>query len=269
MEKHTSTFSQAMDYLVECMRHEAQSASGFFLTVAIALVLGGLCWFLATQYTKLWNLRYNATFTLHILCAIAAGMTVLFTIAFVSLDYAKEIARERLNKWHESILADTPFLNATYADAYYRVKRQGVERFDPILNPPPSNIKKSTFPLGHPQTLLFVGKLYADASLAHFRKTNPFLSRIIMPGNTDVPAPVITADMNKYFAAHRGEKAPEYQLWHGVDIAAALFQKNLESQTSKVVTKARRWITMLFLLVQLIPFGLIGYSAYMDLQSST
>src|ERR1700730_2986153 len=101
MEKHTSTFSQVMDYLVQCMRHEAQSASGFFFTLAIALALGGLCWFLATQYTKLWNLRYNATFTLHILCAIAAGMTVLFTIAFVSLDYAKDIARNKVGEWHK------------------------------------------------------------------------------------------------------------------------------------------------------------------------
>jgi hypothetical protein len=80
---------------------------------------------------------------------------------------------------------------------------------------------------------------------------------------------VISADMNNFFAEHRGEKHPIYNLNHGVDIAADLFARNLESQTSKVVTKARRWITALFLLVQLIPFGLIGYSAYMDLQSTT
>lgn len=269
MEKHTSTFSQAMDYLLECMRHTARhSASSFFLTVAIALVLGGLCWFLATQYTKLWNLRYNATFTLHILCAIAAGMTVLFTIAFVSLDYAKEIAREQLAEWHRTIKSDRKFLNATYADAYYRVKNTGWERFDPVLDPPPSN-PNTAMPLTRPQTMVFVGKLYADASLANFRKTNPFLSRIIMPGNAEVPAPVISADMNRFFAEHRSEKRPIYNMNRGVDIAADLFQRNLESQTPKVVTKARRWITVLFLLVQLIPFGLIGYSAYMDLHSTT
>jgi hypothetical protein len=268
METHTSTFSQAMEYLVECMRHEARhSASGFFITVAIALALGGLCWFLATQYTKLWNLRYNATFTLHILCAIAAGITVIFTIAFVSLDYAKEIARDRLNKWHQTIKSDSKFLNATFADAYYQVKNRRMERYDPRLHPAPPD-PHARMPLTQQRTMVFVGQLYADASLANFRRTNPFLSSIIMPGNADVPAPIITADINSYFAAHRGEAHPNYYLDHGVDIAASLFQSNLEAQTSKVVTKARRWITLLFLLVQMIPFGLIGYAAYTDLKSN-
>ena len=90
------------------------------------------------------------------------------------------------------------FLNATYADAYYRVKRTGWERFDPVYDPPPSN-PNTAMPLTRPQTMVFVGKLYADASLVNFRKTNPLLSRIIMPGNTDVRAPVISADMNRFF----------------------------------------------------------------------
>jgi len=38
---------------------------------------------------------------------------------------------------------------------------------------------------------IFVSKLTADAALAHFRRTNPFLSKLIMSGNADVPAPVI------------------------------------------------------------------------------
>ena len=54
-----------------------------------------------------------------------------------------------------------------------------------------------------------------------------------------------------------------------MDITADLFKKNLESQTHKVVTLARRWITLLFLAVQLIPFGLIGYAAFRDLRTHT
>lgn len=267
METHTSTFSQATEYLVECMRHEA-GHSNFFLTVLIALALGGLCWFLATQYTKLWNLRYNATFRLQILCAIAALLTVLFTIAFVSLDYAKEIARERLNQWHATIKSDRKFLNETFVRAYYEVKNRRLERFDPRLHPPPPS-PNARVPLTNQRTMIFVGQLYADAALANFRKTNPFLSGIIMPANADVPAPIIAADINRFFAVHRGEKNPTYLLDNGVDMAAGLFASNLEAQTPKVVTKARRWITLLFLLVQMIPFGLIGYSAYMDLKSTT
>lgn len=257
-----------MEYLVECMRMEARhSAGGFFLTVAIAFALGGLCWYAATQYTKLWNLRYNATVTLQVLCAIAAVLTLLFTIAFVSLNYATQIARDRVNAWHKTIKKDRKFLDDTYVKAYYSLKNSGLERFD-ARNPPPSQ-PGSTIPISTDKTKLFVGKLYADASLAHFRRTNRFLSQIIMPGNQDVPVPVIRDDMKAFFAAHRNERNPVYNLNHGVDITADLFQKNLESQTHKVVTLARRWITLLFLAVQLIPFGLIGYAAYRDLKTHT
>ena len=61
------------------------------------------------------------------------------------------------------------------------------------------------------------------------------------------------------------ERAPSLD----VNITAGLFQKNLESQTHKVVTLACRWITLLFLAVQLIPFVLIGYAAYKDLKTHT
>jgi hypothetical protein len=269
MPKNPTAFSQAMSYLLECMRLEARhSASGFFLVVGIAIALGALCWFAATQYTKLWNLNYNATLTLHVLCAIAATLTLFFTIAFVSLDYAKQVAADGLNRWYKTISADTKFLNDTYVDAYNAVLRSGYERFDPTRNFPPSD-PRSTLPITNQQTRLLLGKLYADASLANFRQTNPYLSRVIMPGNEDVPASVILDSMNQFFVAHRTDKYPVYNLNNGVDIAANLFRQNLQGQTPKVVSSSRRWITALFLAVQLIPFGLIGFSAYMDLKTST
>ena len=269
MENNTTAFSQAAAFLVECMRLEARrSASGFFLTVLVAIALGGLCWFAATQYTKLWNLRYNATLTLHTLCGIAALLTLVFTIAFVSLDYAKDVARDRLNRWYRTISTDRKFMNDTYVDCYNVVLRSGYERFDPTRNFPPSD-PRSTMPITTQQTKILVGKLYADASLANFRRTNPYLSRVIMPGNQDVPASVILQDMNTFFAAHKAEKNPIYNLNHGVDIAANLFRQNLETQTPKVVSSARRWITALFLAVQIIPFGLIGLAAYQDLKTTT
>ena len=267
MEKHTSAFSQAMDYVVECIRLEAQhSAAGFMLLVVIAILLGGLCWYAATQYTKLWNLRYTPTPAAHSLCAIAAVLTMLFTVAFVSLDYAKKIATDHVNSWHKAIRTDRKFLNDTYVGVYYAVKNQGVERFDQ-RNPPPED-PKSSIPMNTDQTRVFVGKYYADASVKHFRRTNPLLSRLIWPGNEGVPVEVIHQDMNTFFDSHRGQKV-NYNLNHGVDIAADMFRKNLETQAPEVVTKTRWRITFLFLLVQLIPFGLIGYSAYEDLKYTT
>jgi hypothetical protein len=267
MEKHTSAFSQALGYVVECMRLEAKhSAGGFFLTVIVAVLLGGLCWYAATQYTKLWNLRYTPTMAAHVLCAFAAVLTTLFTVAFVSLDYAKNIALDHVNAWHKAINADTKFLNDTYVDVYYAVKKQGVEQFT-ARNPPPDQ-PNSSIPMNHDETQVFVGKFYADAAVNHFRKTNPVLSRLIWPGNEAVPVELIHKDMSTFFSTKRDPKA-NYNLNHGLDIAADLFRKNLETQAPQVVTKTRWRITLLFLMVQLIPFGLIGYAAYQDLKYTT
>jgi hypothetical protein len=267
MEKHTSTFSQALDYVMECVRLSARhSPGGFFLTVIVAILLGGLCWYAATQYTKLWNLRYTPTLVAHVLCGIAAVLTMLFTIAFASLDYAKDIALDHVNRWNRAINRDDKFLNDTYVGVYYAVKGQGVEHFDQ-RNPPP-NDPHSTIPMNSQQTRVFVGKFYADAAVTHFRKTNPLLSRMIWPGNASVPVEVIHQDMNNFFNTHHDPK-DHYNLNHGVDIAADLFRKNLVTQTPEVVTKTRWRISLLFILVQLIPFGLIGYAAYEDLKYTT
>ena len=256
-----------MDYLLECIRLEARhSARGFFLAVLIAIALGGLCWYAATQYTKLWNLRYTPTLTAHVLCAIAAVLTMLFTISFISLNYARDIAMDHVNRWHRAISVDRQFLNDTYASVWYAVKKMGLEHFDQ-RNPPPDQ-PHSTLPISDQRTRVFVGKFYADASVDHFRRTNPLLSRMIWPANAAVPVEAIRKDMNEFFSVKRGPDET-YHLNRGVDIAANLFRENLETQAPQVVTKTRWRITLLFLLVQLIPFGLIGYAAYEDLKYTT
>jgi hypothetical protein len=267
MEKHTSTFSQTIDYLMECMRLEARhSGGGFFIAVLVAILLGGLCWYAATQYTKLWNLHYTPTLTAQVLCGIAAVLTMLFTVAFISLDKGREIAVDHLNRWHRAINNDKKFQDETYAKVWYLVKKTGWERFGPT-NPPPDQ-PHSTLPINDPRTRVFVGKYYADASVEHFRKTNPLLSRLIWPANAAVPVEAIRKDIDD-FVSHKKGPNDWYYLGRGVDIAANLFQENLETQTPQVVSKTRWRITVLFLLVQLIPFGLIGYAAYEDLKTTT
>ncbi len=232
----------------------------------MAILLGGLCWYAATQYTKLWNLHYTPTLTAHILCGVAAVLTMMFTIAFISLDKARDIAMDHVNRWHNQISRDKTFLDQTYASVWYLVQKTGWEHFDQ-RNPPPDQ-PHSTLPISDQRTRVFVGKYYADASVEHFRKTNPLLSRMIWPGNAAVPVEAIRKDMNEFFSVKRGPNET-YHLNRGVDIAANLFRENLETQTPQVVSKTRWRITVLFLLVQLIPFGLIGYAAYEDLKTTT
>ena len=255
----------ALGFVLECMRLFAREQTGMFLaSVAAAIVLGGLCWWGCTHYTKLWHLRFEATFTHHALCGFAAICTIAFVIAFAGLSQAKEVARRKVDAWHKGILKDKVFGDRTYRKAYAEVQRAGIEKFDPNKHFPPGD-PKSLIPSNFPQTRLLVSKIYGDGSCVDFRNRYPFVSSIIWPSG-QIPLEVVEKDMQDYFAKRRGGT---YQLHRSIDLAAEQIEKSLEPNTPKVVSIARRYAVVLFLLVQFIPFALIGYAAYRDLKETT
>ena len=255
----------AIAFVLECMRLFAREQTGsFLLSILVAILLGAGCWWACTHYTRLWNLQFHATVVHHALCGMAAILTILFTVAFAGLSQAKEVARRKIDAWHQDIRKDRPFGQKLYRQVYYDAQRAGLEVFKPNEHFPPGH-PKSLMPLHHMQTRIHTSKVYGDAACASFRERYPFLSRVIWPSG-EIPLDVVNADMQQWFA-----KNPNgiYQLNRGIDLAAEQIQKALGPNTPKVVTTARRYATFLFLLVQALPFGLIGYAAYRDLKETT
>jgi hypothetical protein len=256
---------EAVAFLLECMRLFAQREPALFLLSFVAAVaLGALCWWACTHYTRLWNLGFHATLTHHALCGAAALLTIVFALTFFALSQAKEVARIKIAAWHRDIRADIPFSQTLYATAYNNARQAGLERFDPNKHFPPGH-PKSLMPLNHEKTRIETSKLYGDAACANFRQRHPFLARVIWPSGA-IPLDVIIADMRNWFARNPNGT---YQLHRGIDLAAEQINKALEPNTPRVVSTARRYATLLFLLVQAIPFSLIGYAAYRDLKEVT
>ena len=69
------------------------------LSVLAGIGLAALCWFVTVFYTRLWNTRYRPGLVHHLLCGIAALITMLFTIAYFALGYAQKAAENRVAAW--------------------------------------------------------------------------------------------------------------------------------------------------------------------------
>ena len=61
-------------------------------TLLGAILLAALCWWAASAYSRLWNLRFRITPQHHALCLLAAASTLVFVVIFASLRYTQEAA---------------------------------------------------------------------------------------------------------------------------------------------------------------------------------
>lgn len=71
------------------------------------------------------------------------------------------------------------------------------------------------------------------------------------------------------YTAKAIKKSKSYQVKDAVRLVAKTIREDLEKQAPRVVKLSRIILVILFLLVQLIPFGLIGYAAYKNLKIKT
>ena len=233
----------------------------FFQTVAIALALAALCWLAASKYSRLWNLRFQATRGHHILCFIAAVCTLLFALLFSSVKYTKETAERSVDNWSARLVQDSDWAQGTFETAYEEIKKLGRED--------PARLKhlweqEHKISLNHLESRRKDAEVHANAAVVKFRSDHPFLSKILW-ANVEIPAKRIAEKMNEFFES--GGKT--FQAEWSVNIAATEIKKDLQAQTDRIVPVARTLLAVLFFIVQFVPFGLIGYAAYKDLKVTT
>jgi hypothetical protein len=227
-------------------------------TILIGIILAVLCWVVCNYYTRLWNKKYHLTFTHHVLCGVAGLFTFLFVITFSGLIYLKEVSIVILNVWSTQILNDNEWAANTFQTAFYKVKENGLENFENIPLPGKTG---SHIPVNNKKSKEQCAIIYTSEACNNFDKKYPFLSKIIWT-SSKVPEEVIKKDMYEYFKTN-----PAYPPQRAIELASNYIKEGLIQQTPRVVTFARLILIVLFIFVQLIPFGLIGYSAYRDIKT--
>ena len=237
------------------------------LTIFLSTLLGGVFlavagWILCSRYARLWNLQYRITVTHHLLCAIAAVLTLLFAITFASLKYSRLAAEILVAGWQIRILSDSAWEENTFRKTFEVIKALGVEDFTSFPHPDQGG---HLVPLQKMASRQAMATVYSTEAVKHFNQTHPYLSKILMADPGISPA-MITDDITVFFADH---PHGNYSNMKAVRLAASHIRQSLDAQISRVVPISRTIIVLLFFIAQAIPFGLVGVAAYRDLKVVT
>jgi hypothetical protein len=253
--------AEALSLVSDAISMLVSSGKELATTLGVAAMLAAGCWGAASQYSRLWNLRFQTTRSHQLLCLCVAGWTMIFALVFISLKYTKQVADLFIEKWRVQLVADRTWGGETYDTAYYAVKNLGLEDFRTTLPPE----QGGRIPLTHAQSITKFAEIYANAAVRHFQTTHPFLSKILW-ARSDIPIELIDREVNAFFQLH---PSGTYRAEEAINIAATAIRGNLQPQTERIVPIARTILVALFLLIQFIPFSIIGYAAYKDLKVTT
>ncbi len=233
-------------------------AGKFVLYFLAALFMSVLCWIVCTRYTKLWNKEFSVSPSFHFVCALAAIITFFTTLIFIGLKNTRPVAESLVQQWSEELVSDSELSNESFREAFYAIKDAGKENIKNYKTPENGG---TLIPMSYPETYELVGRIYADAACRDFNDRFPFLG-YFLHADSGIPTEVVAEDVARFFA---NDRSKTYPLQHGMTLAIQHIGEDLQMQTGRIVRITRRWLLILFLLVQAVPFGIIGYLAYKDL----
>ncbi|WP_018290781.1 hypothetical protein [Verrucomicrobium sp. 3C] len=240
-----------------------EATGQFVLACVAAILLAGSCWWLASNYAKLWNLLFHANPVHHLFCGLAALATLATVLLFFALTHAKTAGEKFVNLWAASLQANGAWENATFQDARKTVWQLGQESHDPALWYDPS--RNPIIPLNNPNTKFVVAKIYANSAARNFQRLHPFLSWILSV-RVGTAEEAVSRDVQQYLSVPGSGIYPDTR---AVSIVAEYVKQELDQQTPKLVPRLRLILLLLFLAVQAVPFTIIGWAAYEDIQIRT
>ncbi|MDR1130290.1 MAG: hypothetical protein LBK96_04850 [Prevotellaceae bacterium] len=224
-----------------------------------SLGLAALCWFVCVYYTKLWNNRFHVKPRHHFICGIAVILTVLFTLSFRAFGNLEEIVCRTVDEWEEQLVTDDEWGNETFEQAYLAVEKVNPDAFRGLARPGEENC---FIPIYTDEMTKTCVTAYVDAACGSFRTNHRYLNMLVH-AEVGLSEEAITQDIVTYFKETGKDR---YPLERAVALAARYIREELVAQAPGTVAKTRWLLAFLFLLVQSVPFGWIGYCAYKDLR---
>jgi hypothetical protein len=247
-----------------------------FVTFGIlkALFLAGFTWWLCAFSMWLWNRRFQMRFIHHVFCGFAAVITLMSIFVFQCLGEVKKRALQDLENWRESYSADSTYGWETFLKAHDSLRelyRQNGWQWDAnrFVDPPrrlPPDTGRYILPLDHTEGREASLKIYCDRALDNLGLSRPVLSQILW-GHATIDLDPMRQDLNAFMQENPGQI---YNLTTGsLRIAGELCLEKLGREVAKQVVYLRYELVALFLLAQMIAFGLAGHAAYSALKPSS
>ena len=267
-----------------------------WLVAAVLLSVG--TWVFCIYYARLWNRRFHHKPVHHLWGALAALISFVAVFAWYIVSNLEPITKIMISAWSIELKTDQDWGQATFATAYQAVKEQGVESFYGVPKPDQSG---SYIPINYDASRVKAAYVYANEAYQNFDETHPLLA-FILDAQVGLAEDSIRQDVNTYLAGGDGSSVDTrqdldlssfrgilestlntladfsstpaasatggrsmYPAERAVDLASAYLQISLADKAHRVVLIGRVAVLLAFLLLQAIPFGIIGYVAYQDL----
>lgn len=279
------------------------AVGSFRIWLAVATVLAVATWAFCIYYARLWNKRYHHRPAHHLWGGMAALISFIAVFAWYLVSNLEPITRIYIATWSMQLKADNEWGQATFATAYREVKAQGVENFYGVPAPDRPN---SYIPINHDASRIKAAYVYANEAYRNFGEQHPFLAFILdakvglaedsirqdvdtylagghsfteqslpnqksgldfssLGGLLESALGTLT-DFSSTSTTSATEGRSMYPAERAVDLASVYLQISLAEKAHRVVLIGRVGVFIAFLLLQAIPFGIIGYAAYQDIK---
>ncbi len=229
------------------------------LGILLGLVLAGTCWWICTNYYRLWNNRFQMGPGLYALCGIAAVFTVVFTTVFTGVPF---LVRGRIDDWSR---ISQPRCQSAVDRALRALSQRGLKDFsDPYC------VSSHEWRIVSDGTRRVVYQAYLESTLADFRQIDFFLGRFLGPSQV-LRRPDAMVDSIMVDRARRLGRDPgsQYHTDRALEAAVPLIRSALFREMPTAIYKLRFQSVLLFLLFQAIPFAAVGWAAYRDFKEQT
>jgi hypothetical protein len=237
----------------------------FWFCLLLAILIAGIFFFICNYYLLLWNKNFNSTVAHKILSSVAAILSFFFVLSFFGLKHMKEVSTSKIDQWENSLLANNDWKNNTFTISFYKVKSSGLENFSAVEIPEKGG---HIIPISNKQSQVEVANITANEACINFSNQHPFLSKIIW-STPNIPSAIVASDIDDFFKNRNKDNARPYEMEDAVKLASTTIRRDLEKQVPRTVKISRILLIISFIVVQSIPFSLIGLAAYKNLQVNT
>ena len=254
-----------VELLVGCVRYLAVS-NGLKLLLAIVfgLALGMIGYWLSSLSSRLWNRSYHLRSVHHIICSVAAIITLIFAVLYVAVDFMQPVAKHKIQNWRSQLLDDKDWSRAIFIKAYEAVKKSGLEDISEIGNPLiDPNI--STIPINKWDSKKLVARVFSESSIENFERQHSFLNAALHP-EMAVSEREIAEDVLDYFK--KDPNAKSYPLNRAIDLAAARLENQAQLELPHIENYTKRVTIALFFISQLLVFAIISISSHRSLTAT-
>ena len=229
----------------------------FPISLVVGAMAGGLFWWLAAQSARLWNQRYTLNLGVQILCGVAAMLAVILAITYTSSRYMETATKVRLNIWKQETENNQEWKHDAFCEAWDAVARAGQESDVRVEPSPRTDPTLQSLSMGNPESKKAVIRTYVAMALKKFAKESPYLHGIINP-SPEIPEERLNHSLTSWFTDHPGTAFPAEQ---GVAVVVTMLEEEAKGKIEAVASYTKRLSLALFLITQMIVFGVIAFVA--------